>query len=123
MKKKIIKFLSTLGICTLLFGTNIVHAASVNYSATVPVINDFETSLISYSNGTYAGNSVSSVNGKLSCWVEKDDGKNCSARVAYNATGYKDIKYGTSVSKTVKLNISTASTQWSSVSTTGIFYS
>lgn len=106
-----------------MFGGNIVHADSIQYNTTVPVINDFETSSIQASTDSYAQNTVDTINGKLVCWVETSSGSNCSNKVSYNTTGKVLMNYASNKSTNVKLNISTAATEWNGVSTSGIFYS
>lgn len=106
-----------------MFGGNIVHAASISYNVTVPVVSDYETSSIPASSDSYAQNTVNTINGKLSCWVETSSGVNCTSKVSYINTGNVKMYYSSNKSTNVKLNISTASTEWNSVSTSGVFYS
>lgn len=124
MKKNIAKILLLMGICTTLFGNLPVYAASKYYDATVPVLADFETSLITASTDSYAVNQVDYIEkGKLTSWVENTSSKNCSNKVTYDAAGSQHMNYDTQKTDTVKLNISTATTSWSKIATSGFFYS
>lgn len=124
MKKKISKFLVGLGLCTAVIGSTQAHAASVDYKCTVPVIADSESLSIASSSDSFAINQVTYIQrGKLTSWVETSGGKNCSSKESYTSTGDKYMNYDSNKSSSVKLNISTATTQWSTIETIGWFYS
>lgn len=124
---KTLKLLSGLALTASLFSvfSTTAHAATEYYSTDVPIISDYETSLIAHSGDSFCQNDVRTIqtNSNLICWAEFSDGSNATNKVPYSTTGKKSMTYNSTSTNKVRLNISTATNQWSKVNTTGYFYS
>lgn len=106
--------------------SGIVNAAGswYNYSANVPVVNDYESyprTKVSFDG--YGRVNVDNINGSLVAWIESSStGSNVTTKVSYSSRVGFQLKYGNPTyykDKLVKLNISTGSYQFTSVSTSG----
>lgn len=100
------------------------NSNSSSYNFTVPKTSDKEDGPLIKEDDQHAENKVSSVDGALGCWLE-DYEVNCTYKVYYDSTGVKqmDFRPSGSTSKYIghylKLNVSTALSQFSKVNTSG----
>ncbi|TSB45876.1 hypothetical protein [Alkalicoccobacillus porphyridii] len=123
--KKVIGSVAVIGL--LLSGTGaIAHAATYYaYSATVPVINDYETASKTKATTGSAYNSVTAIqkDRKLTSWIENTGGSNLTTKVTYSSTGSKTMDFKGNASevkgKSVRLNISTATSELNTATTSG----
>jgi hypothetical protein len=110
-----------------IIGTSGVIQASYSqseYSATVPVIADYETTSLTKDSTSSAKNKVTYVqdNKGLVGWIENSSGSNITNKVKYNSTGTYTMDYSSAsqwVGKDVHLNISTDIDVWETVETPG----
>ena len=125
MKNKISKIFAGIFVATLVVGGNIVSAASVGYSATVPVYNDYESGWLDKSASTAQNTCTYIQRGKLVSWMEcksgLSSGVNATDKVTYGTTGTYSMPYyyGFSGHTEALLNISTSSSTFVTVSTNG----
>jgi len=111
-------------VAVLLIIPSAVFAASSDYSFVVPKTSDKESEELRKSYDESAENKVNSINGALGSWVEIA-GVNCTYKVYYDTTGIKQMDYRPSGSTSeyigsyLKLNVSTALSQLTSVTTSG----
>lgn len=113
-------------IAVLLIAPSVVFAGSNSsgYSFTVPKYTDKEDGTLKKKYDEPGENKVTSVNGALGCWLETYN-VNCTYKVYYSTTGVKQMDYRPSgtedeyINMDLKLNVSTALSQMSSVKTSG----
>lgn len=123
-KAGIKKIIILTAVAVLLIIPSAVFAASSDYSFVVPKTSDKESEELRKNYNESAENKVNSVDGALGCWVEIA-GVNCTYKVYYDSTGVKQMDYRPSGSTSeyigdyLKLNVSTALSQLTSVNTSG----
>lgn len=122
MKKLIVSLVLGAAIVSI---SGIVNAAGswYSYSGNVPVVNDYESyprTKVSFDD--YGRVNVDNISGSLVAWIENSSGSNITNKVSYSSRVSFQLKYGNPTyykDKLVKLNISTGTYQYTSVSTSG----